>query len=49
MRQVWADNLETEFAAMRAAIDQYPYVSMVRAPLQSAECQESEAQRRVEG
>lgn len=27
--QVWADNLESEFAALRAAIDQYPYVSMV--------------------
>nr|ADE10053.1 CAF1 superfamily protein [Tremella fuciformis] len=28
IHEVWADNLETEFAAMRAAIDQYPYVSM---------------------
>lgn len=27
--QVWADNLETEFAALRLAIEQYPYVSMV--------------------
>lgn len=27
--QVWADNLEAEFAALRAAIDQYPYISMV--------------------
>ncbi|KAK8864642.1 hypothetical protein IAR55_001892 [Kwoniella newhampshirensis] len=26
--EVWADNLETEFAALRAALEQYPYVSM---------------------
>ncbi|RXK39884.1 CCR4-NOT transcription complex subunit 7/8 [Tremella mesenterica] len=28
IHDVWADNLEMEFAAMRHAIDQYPYVSM---------------------
>ncbi len=27
--QVWADNLESEFAALRQAVDQYPFVSMV--------------------
>ncbi|WWD17049.1 hypothetical protein CI109_101486 [Kwoniella shandongensis] len=26
--EVWADNLETEFAALRAAVEQYPFVSM---------------------
>ncbi|KAL1411586.1 CCR4-NOT core DEDD RNase subunit [Vanrija albida] len=28
IHEVWADNLEQEFAALRAAIDQYPFVSM---------------------
>jgi hypothetical protein len=28
---VWADNLESEFAAMRLATEQYPFVSMVSA------------------
>ncbi|ORY26131.1 putative ccr4-not transcription complex, subunit 7 [Naematelia encephala] len=28
IHEVWADNLESEFAALRNAIDQYPYVSM---------------------
>ena len=28
--QVWADNLETEFAALRAAAEVYPFISMVR-------------------
>ena len=30
MTQVWADNLETEFAALRAAAEIYPFISMVR-------------------
>jgi CCR4-NOT transcription complex subunit 7/8 len=29
--KVWAENLEAEFAALRQAIEQYPYVSMVSA------------------
>lgn len=28
--QVWADNLEAEFASLRAAVDNYPFISMVR-------------------
>ncbi|WWC61949.1 uncharacterized protein I303_104535 [Kwoniella dejecticola CBS 10117] len=28
IHEVWADNLETEFAALRAAVDQYPFISM---------------------
>ncbi|WVR06814.1 hypothetical protein IAU60_003850 [Kwoniella sp. DSM 27419] len=28
IHEVWADNLETEFAALRAAVEQYPYISM---------------------
>lgn len=27
--QVWADNLESEFAALRNAVEQYPFISMV--------------------
>lgn len=33
IHEVWADNLEAEFAALRAAVDQYPFISMVRAPV----------------
>ena len=29
IREVWADNFEAEFVAMRQAMEQYPYVSMV--------------------
>lgn len=28
IHEVWADNLDTEFAALRQAVDQYPFVSM---------------------
>ncbi|KAI9639227.1 putative ccr4-not transcription complex, subunit 7 [Dioszegia hungarica] len=28
IHEVWADNLEVEFAAMRQTIEQYPYISM---------------------
>ncbi|WVO18359.1 hypothetical protein L204_106074 [Cryptococcus depauperatus] len=28
IKEVWADNLETEFAALRTAVDKYPYISM---------------------
>lgn len=31
--KVWADNLETEFAALRAAVDKYPFISMVGSQL----------------
>jgi hypothetical protein len=29
-KKVWANDLESEFALLRTAIEQYPYVSMVR-------------------
>ena len=29
-KEVWANDLESEFALLRTAIEQYPYVSMVR-------------------
>ncbi|WVQ86535.1 hypothetical protein IAS59_000248 [Cryptococcus gattii] len=28
IREIWADNLESEFAALRQAIERYPYISM---------------------
>ncbi|ODO06435.1 CCR4-NOT transcription complex subunit 7/8 [Cryptococcus wingfieldii CBS 7118] len=28
IKDVWADNLETEFAALRQAVERYPYISM---------------------
>lgn len=28
-QQIWADNLESEFAALRQAVERYPYISMV--------------------
>jgi hypothetical protein len=28
-KKVWANDLESEFALLRTAIEQYPYVSMV--------------------
>jgi len=31
IREVWADNLEEEMEIMRNLIDDYPYLSMVRA------------------
>jgi len=30
-KKVWANDLESEFALLRTVIEQYPYVSMVRA------------------
>ncbi len=33
IREVWADNLEEEMAAIRNIIDDFPFVSMVRASL----------------
>lgn len=32
IREVWADNFDVEFVAMRQAMEQYPYVSMVSLP-----------------
>lgn len=31
IREVWADNLEAELQHLRNAVDQYPFISMVRA------------------
>ncbi|KIR59674.1 CCR4-NOT transcription complex subunit 7/8 [Cryptococcus bacillisporus CA1873] len=28
IREIWADNLESEFAALRQAVERYPYISM---------------------
>lgn len=29
IREVWKDNMQTEFAMIRGLIDRYPYISMV--------------------
>lgn len=40
---MWADNLETEFAALRAAVDKYPFISMVSYGVGNpADCQDTE-------
>lgn len=38
IREVWADNLDEEMSIIRRAIDQYPFVAMVR-PLPAFPCQ----------
>lgn len=52
IRDVWAENLEAEFASIRQAIQEYPYISMVRrrplafpSPSPSTRC---DATRRIE-
>ena len=36
IREVWAENLAEEMSYIRAAIDEYPFVAMVRFPSRSA-------------
>lgn len=45
MSQVWGDNLEAEFASLRIAIEQYPYVSMVSVSLSLCEVPSSQYSR----